>query len=91
MRTLELKRNIIQDVNALANDEIALSRISRYVRRLRTMNSASNPVHEEITPYTMEEINQWLDESEADDQAGRTYTCDEVHSHIENKYPWLYK
>ena len=42
-------------------------------------------------PYTMEEINAWIDESEADEEAGRTYTCAEVKQMMETKYPWLCK
>lgn len=44
---------------------------------------------ERLTPYTMEEINQWLDESEADADAGRTYTTAEVKQIMEIKHPWL--
>ena len=46
---------------------------------------------ERLTPYTMEEINAWIDESEADEEAGRTYTCAEVRQMMETKYPWLCK
>ena len=37
----------------------------------------------------MEEINAWLDESEADAEAGREYTCEEVFERMKEKYPWL--
>ena len=46
---------------------------------------------EHLTPYTMEEINAWIDESEADEEAGRTYTGTEVRQMMETKYPWLCK
>ena len=46
---------------------------------------------ERLTPYTMEEINAWIDESEADEEAGRTYTCAEVKQMMEAKHPWLCK
>ena len=46
---------------------------------------------ERLTPYTMDEINAWIDESEADEEAGRTYTCAEVQQMMEAKYPWLCK
>ena len=46
---------------------------------------------ERLAPYTMEEINAWIDESEADEEAGRTYTCAEVRQMMEAKYPWLCK
>ena len=40
---------------------------------------------EHLTPYTMEEINAWIDESEADEEAGRTYTCAEVKQMMNKK------
>ena len=46
---------------------------------------------ERLAPYTMEELHAWIDESEADEEAGRTYTCAEVQQMMEAKYPWLCK
>ena len=34
---------------------------------------------EHLTPYTMEEINAWIDESLADVKAGRTISSEEAH------------
>ena len=34
---------------------------------------------EHLTPYTMEEINAWIDESLADVKAGRTIPSEEAH------------
>ena len=42
-----------------------------------------------LKPYTMEEINGWIDESLADEKAARGYTTEEVRHMMENKYPWL--
>lgn len=39
MTTFELKRSILQDINALMDDEAAMRRISRYIRRLRNSTS----------------------------------------------------
>ena len=47
MTTFELKRSILQDINALMDDEAAMRRISRYIRRLR--NSTSTKTYPEAT------------------------------------------
>ena len=50
-------------------------------------------VHEEeeerLTPYTMEEINAWIDESEADFAAGRCLTAEEANREVREALPWL--
>lgn len=40
---------------------------------------ASEAEEEHLTPYTMEEINAWIDESLADVKAGRTISSEEAH------------
>lgn len=56
------------------------------------------PIHEvgvglvvELTPYIMEEINARIDEAEADIDAGRVYTSEQMHKMMEAQYPWLCK
>ena len=44
---------------------------------------------ERLTPYTMEEINAWLDESEADFAAGRYLTAEEAEREVREALPWL--
>ena len=44
---------------------------------------------ETLRPYTMDEINAWIDESEADEAAGREYTAEEVDRRMKEKYTWL--
>ncbi len=39
MTTFELKHSILQDINALMDDEVAMRRLSRYIRRLRSTTS----------------------------------------------------
>lgn len=38
---------------------------------------------ERLTPYTMEEINAWIDESEADFAAGRYISNEEMNRRME--------
>jgi len=42
-----------------------------------------------LTPYTMEEINQWLDEAEKDFKAGRYLTAEEANKEVKEALPWL--
>ena len=52
-------------------------------------------VHEEeeeerLTPYTMEEINAWIDEFEAELEAGEPgYTMEEFDAQMRKKHGWL--
>lgn len=47
------------------------------------------PKEPELKPYTMDEINQMIDESLADIKAGRVYTFDEFNKKLEEDLPWL--
>ena len=63
MTTFELKRSILQDINALMDDEAAMRRISRYIRRLRNSTSTKD-VDEDMIPYTMNELHERIDKAE---------------------------
>ena len=60
MTTFELKRSILQDINALMDDEAAMRRISRYIRRLRNSTSTKDVAHEDIIPYTMNYMSELI-------------------------------
>ncbi len=46
---------------------------------------------EKLTPFTMEELEAEIAESEADIAAGRVMTSEQVFREMEEKYPWLRK
>ena len=46
---------------------------------------------ERFTPYTMEEINAWIDESEADFAAGRYISNEEMNRRMEQFREVCYK
>lgn len=46
---------------------------------------------ERFTPYTMEEINTWIDESEADFAAGRYISNEEMNRRMEQFREVCYK
>lgn len=42
-----------------------------------------------LTPYTMEEINGWIDEAEAELEAGEWLTAEEAGKEAKEALPWL--
>ncbi|MBQ3655533.1 MAG: hypothetical protein II956_01640 [Bacteroidales bacterium] len=56
------------------------------INDLLTKNSPQEP---ELKPYTIDEINQMIDESLEDIKAGRVYTTEEVDKKMRAKYKWL--
>ena len=42
-----------------------------------------------MKPYTMDEINQMIDESLDDIKNGRVYTLEEFNKKMEEDIPWL--
>lgn len=83
MTTLELKTSLIQEFTELLENEENLKKLQRYMRRLRRNSYAvpkepTTAVEEELTPYTLEELNARIDESEADIEAGRVISAEEM-------------
>ena len=44
---------------------------------------------EHLTPYTMEEINAWIDEAETELEAGECLTAEEANQEVREALPWL--
>lgn len=93
MSTMELdarRAEIIRQLFATDSMEV-LDSVKRSLTRALSRHSKKEQVEEEedLTPYTMEEINRRLDEGEAEEAAGLVYTSEEVHRMIENEFPWL--
>lgn len=79
---MELIRNIMETDNI----EV-LKKMKKYFARV-----SRREVKEDLTPYTMEELNARIDEAEAEIDAGIPgYTMEEVQANITKKYPWLCK
>lgn len=76
MTTIELKTSIAADLEQMSLE--MLESVSRYVKRLRMHPRAAHIVEENVTPYTMEEINAMLDEAEANFASGLGILHEEV-------------
>lgn len=86
-RRMEIFREIMQ-----INDMEVLDGLKRSLKRIKAKTGKSaTTAQEDLTPYTMEEINTRIDEAEADIDAGRVYSSEQVHKMMEAKYPWLCK
>lgn len=89
MTTMELdarRMELIRDIMETDNLEI-LKKMKKYFVRV-----TKETMKEELTPYTMEELNARIDEAEAEIDAGVPgYTVEEVHETMVKKYPWLCK
>ena len=91
MSTMELRQSLLQEIaNIIDSDELTRKTLE-YVRKLRTKEAKKKEIEtkEDLTPYTMEEINSWMDEAEAEEEAGIPgMPHEEVFSNMK-KYPWL--
>lgn len=85
MTTMELdarRAEIIRQLFATDSMEV-LDSVKRSLTRALNRYSKKEMVEEEdLTPYTMEEINRRLDEGEAQEAAGLVYTHEEVMAEI---------
>lgn len=91
MTTMELeayKMELIRDIVETDSREV-LDAVKRSMKRaLKKINVEKKA--EDLTPYTMEEINSWIDEAEAEEEAGiEGSTLEEVMDRMKKKYSWL--
>lgn len=98
MTTLELearKASLAREVLNLDSLEL-VKKAADYLHRLTQGYAPASEDYpatasEEAAPYTREEIDAWIDRSEADIAAGRTYTNEEVEAEERKAFPWLTK
>ena len=76
MTAIELRTSIAADLEQMSLE--MLENVSRYVKRLRRRPCASHYDEEPLKPYTMEEIDAMIDESEAEIAAGLGTPHEEV-------------
>lgn len=78
------RAEIIRSLFEVDNLE-ALNKVKRTV--VRVMKSAK--AGETLAPYTVEELNERIDEAEADIAAGRVMTCEQANVEVRRALPWL--
>lgn len=89
MSTMELdahRMELIRNIMETDNLEV-LKKMKKYFVRVTKEETKEN-----LTPYTMEELNARIDEAEAEIDAGVPgHTMEELHELMVSKYPWLCK
>ena len=80
--TLSLE-GILQMLQSLSTDN------RRWLAEKLYQSVEEDKEEERLTPYTMEEINAWIDESEADFAAGRYLTNEEANREVREALQWL--
>jgi hypothetical protein len=78
---IDFKTSIVEKIWKLDSLNL-LSTISDILAK----NTKQEP---ELKPYTMDEINQMIDESLDDIKNGRVYTLEEFNKKMEEDIPWL--
>lgn len=90
MRTLDLNayRNELARQILSTDDLEVLKKVKKYFARIAKAEAPTTEA-EDLTPYTMEQINSWIEEGEAEEEAGLVYTCDEADRMLKEELPWL--
>ena len=93
MRTMDLNayRNELARQILSTDDLNVLKKVKKYFARIAKVEAAAAVAakRDDLMPYTMEEINSWIDEGEAEELAGLVYTCDEADRMLKEELPWL--
>lgn len=93
MRTIDLDayRNELARQILSTDDLEVLKKVKKYFARVAKVEDTATVAEEkeDLTPYTMEEINSWIDEGEAEEEAGLVYTCEEADRMLKEELPWL--
>ena len=76
-------------LNNLWNQILALPADDRRWLRDKLDVYEAKKEEEHLTPYTIEEINTWIDEAEADFAAGRYLSAEEADREVREALPWL--
>lgn len=91
MTTVELnafRNELAREILSLDNLEV-LKSVRRTINRAIKTHSDKAPAKEDLTPYTLSEIHAWIDEGEAEEKAGLTFTRIEADRKLKEELPWL--
>ena len=83
MTAIELRTSIAADLEQMSLE--MLENVSRYVNRLRRRPRASHYDEEPLKPYTMEEIDAMIDESERQIAAGLCQDNEDVFHELQEE------
>ena len=81
MTTMELRQSLFQEIAHIMDSDELTRKTLEYIRKLRMKEAKKNEVKEDLSPYTIEEINSWIDEAEEE----------EYREHRMKKYSAIWK
>ena len=97
MTSIELnayRAEIIQQLFDTDSFEV-LDKIKQTLDKAKKYSSSyrgkASEAQEDLSPYTMEEINAWIDKAEDEYNAGLGCTKDEINEQELKEMPWLTK
>lgn len=82
---LNLKASLLDEVIAIADNEELMRKAINSLRRLRrTENAKTDKEVGKTVPYELSQINDMIDESEADEKAGRVISSEEMNRRMDS-------
>ena len=96
MKSMELQKSLLNEVISILDNEEMTEKALRSIRRLRAKKQEQQAEQaeaeaENLKPYTMEEIDAMIDESEAEIAAGLGISGKEMNRRIEEYRAGLWK
>ena len=81
MKTLELRASLMQEIVGLLDNDEAMEKLQKYIRRLKKEITVNAPA---VQPYTMVELNERINQAEDDVRTGRPLSNEQMFEEIDN-------
>lgn len=85
---MELRQAVLQDVVTLLDDDEAMQKLQKYVRRIKK-EIAARPLVASPCCYTVRELEQRLQKVDAEIEEEKAVAHEEAMEKIKSKYPFL--
>jgi hypothetical protein len=87
MTAIQLKTELVHQIDSFANDESMLAKVLCYVKNLR---ASQIPVSvSDTTPYTLEELESRISMSLEQVKDGKIISKDKANQLLETEFEWL--
>lgn len=83
MTSMELNATLLKELSTIISDEDMVKDVISYIRNLRR-NSNVNKTKAKIAPYSIEELNERIDQAEKNYAEGKYTDSQQVHQEITN-------
>lgn len=76
---------LAQRILAIENADLLL----KVSEQLNAIMDESQDMEPHLPPISYSELRNRLQQAAEDARQGHVYACEDIHSNLENKYPWL--